>query len=309
MKLNLKKTPSFWMYIVGGVLCIAVGVLLLPAWASADLFFSEWSAYSVNIMISGLLLAYILLYLVKRIKRYHNTPAQTVAIVELVLMAMLAAFCALSEFITYGINFGGPCEIFGIALWVRGASGVYTGYYCDSDLVKEVEQKKKASKNGTQGGEASGETKAVNGANKDQKALETDLPSKGRVDDFTVWRLTLAIVLITSGAYLFMRPAFEKIHLQWVFSCAIIAVACFLVILGFILKPKRVKVEKESPVKKNEEGKDKPNQDKETAEDAAGYLESGKVKINIDSANAMTKTSAYDAVKEENSAIVPKEGK
>lgn len=310
MKMKLEKTPSFWMYIVGGLISIAVGILLLPAWAGMDLFFSSWSAYSVNIMISGLLLAYILLYLVKRIRRYHNTPAQTVAVVELVLMAVLAVVCAISEFVEYGINFGGPCQIFGIALWVRGASGVYTGYYCDSDLVKEVEQEKKAKKKNAPSEETEKETEKSNkkakgngGKTEKPKAIESKDAPKGRVDDFTVWRLTVAILLITAGAYLFVKPAFEKIHLQWVFSCAIIAIACFIVVLGFILKPKRIKVENESPVKKSAEGKEAAaaaQSDTEMEAEAAGYLESGKVKINLDnSANAMTQTAAYDAVKDD----------
>lgn len=300
MKIKLEKTPSFWMYIVGGLISIAVGVLLLPAWAGMDLFFSEWSAYSVNIMISGLLLAYILLYLVKRIRRYSGTTAQTVAVVELVLMAVLAVFCAISEFVEYGVDFGGPCQIFGIALWVRGASGVYTGYYCDSNVVKAAEKERKERK------EKQEQQSADEGASKKNekekpKELETNEVPKGKVDDFTVWRLTLAIILITAGAYLFIKPAFEKIHLQWTFSCAIIGIACFLVVLGFVLKPQRIKVASESPVKKQPQGEEKAAREtSEPTEEAAGYLESGKVKINIDnSANAMTQTAAYDAIKEE----------
>jgi flagellar biogenesis protein FliO len=257
-------------------------------------------------MIIVLLLAYILLYLVKRIKRYSNTPAQVVAIVELVLMAVLAVVCAVSEFVEYSITFGGPCQIFGIALWVRGASGVYTGYYCDSDIVKEAENEKKEQKK---------KIKAqAEKAEKPQKAIDTDEAPRGRVDDFTVWRLTLAIVLITAGTYLFVKPAFEKIHLQWFFSCAIIVVACFFVVLGFALKPRKIRVENESPVNAKPE---EPQQQQdtqaaeanvETAQQTQGYLESGKVKINIDnSANAMTKTAVYDAIDEKSEQGAPKE--
>ena len=144
MKIKLEKTNAFWVYILGGVLAVFLGIMLLPAWADTSLFFSNWGSLSVNIMISGLILAYILLYLTKRIKRYAGTPAQIVAIVELVLMAVIAVVCAVSNFIDYDVSFGGPCQIFGIALWVRGASGVFTGYYCDSNIVKAAEEAKKA---------------------------------------------------------------------------------------------------------------------------------------------------------------------
>ena len=292
MKIKLEKTPSFWAYILGGFISAVVGVMLLPAWSGAELFFSKWGEYSVNIMISALLLAYILLYLMKRIKRYSNTPAQIVAIVELVLMAVLAVVCAVYEFFEYGINFGGPCQILGIALWIRGASGVYTGYYCDSDVVKEAEQKKKEKKNK---GEAASEEKT------EEVALDTDKAPRGRVDDFTVWRLTLAIVLITAGSYLVLRPAFEKIHLQWVFSCAIIIIACFFIVLGFALKPQKIKVaERGEKAEAPKEASANASEEAKEQSEAAGYLESGKVKINLGgSANAMTKTAAYDAIKDE----------
>ena len=70
MKIKLEKTRAFWAYILGGFLAALIGVVLLPAWADTNVFFNTWGGLSVNIMISGLLLAYILLYLMKRIKRY-----------------------------------------------------------------------------------------------------------------------------------------------------------------------------------------------------------------------------------------------
>lgn len=272
MKFRIEKTKSFWMYIVGGFLSIAIGIILLPAWANSGLFFSGWGDWSVNIMISALLLAYILLYLVKRIKRYGNTPAQIVAIVELVLMAVIAVVCAVTDFLDYTISFGGPCQIFGIALWVRGASGVYTGYYCDSNIVKEAEEKKKDKKKGQSSKKTS-----------KKEEIDTEKEPKGRVDDFTVWRLTLAIILISLGTYLFVRPAFERIHLQWVFSCAIIVVGMFFVVFGVALKPKNVKVDKNSPLTKSTQL---------TVSNDSG-------KITDTSATAMTKTSAYDSIKDE----------
>ena len=250
MKIKLEKTNAYWTYIVGGVLAIFLGVLLLPAWSSTELFFNNWGSLSVNIMISGLILAYILLYLTKRIRRYTGTPAQIVAIVELVLMAVVAVVCAVSNFIDYDVSFGGPCQIFGIALWIRGASGVFTGYYCDSNIVRAAEEAKKAKKKGT-----------VTVKSTKTEEFDTEEEPKGRVEDFTVWRLTLAIALISAGAILFVKPAFEAVHLQWVFSCAIIFVGLFFAIFGSFLKPTKVKVNEKSPKAEKEEDdstKEKP---------------------------------------------------
>ena len=287
MRFKLEKTRAFWLYIVGGLLGICVGIFLLPAWSDVDVFFNAWGSVSV-----------------KRIKRYANTTAQIVAIVELVLMAVLAVVCAVSSFIDMG-RLGDPCQVFGIALWIRGASGVYTGYYCDSNIVKAAEEAKKAKK-GAQAEEKK-ETK---------KELDTSEEPRGRVDDFTVWRLTLAIVLISLGTYLFIKPAFESLHLQWVFSCAIVAVSFFFVIFGFALKPRKVKVDELSPngLTKTEEKSKKAEDTKGEKKDASSEenqksLEGGKVSIKLDdSANAMTKTAVYDAVQDE-TALVVKEDK
>ena len=304
MKIKIEKTRAFWAYIVGGFLCMLIGAGLLPLWSKTNVFFKGWGYRSVSIMISGLLLAYILLYLVKRIKRYSNTPAQIVAIVELVLMAVVAVVCVVSDFVP-SVSLGGPSQIFGIALWVRGASGVYTGYYCDSEIVKEAEEEKKAKKNQKK----NQRNESVVKEEDTKKSFDSDKEPKGRVEDFTVWRLTLAIALISMGTYLFLKPAFEKIHLQWVFSCAIIVVGFFFVILGFAFKPSRVKVEKESKKlrMKDEKGSKSAKAQDTLDKNDVEMLESGKVNIKLNSANAMTKTAAYDAVDKEETSLTVKD--
>ncbi len=301
MKFKIEKTRAFWAYIVGGFLCMIVGGVLFPLWSKTNVFFKGWGFRSVSIMISGLLLAYILLYLVKRIKRYSNTPAQIVAVVELVLMAVIAVLCVVSDFVP-NISLGGPCQIFAIALWVRGASGVYTGYYCDSEIVKEAEEEKKAEKEKKKGKNVKSSEEAKETKSKKKSEIDTEKEPRGRVDDFTVWRLTLAIALISLGTYLFLRPAFEKIHLQWVFSCAIIVTGFFFVVLGFALKPKRIKVEEKSKTEEGE-GVDVKESAGEKITDAKeskdGLLEEGKVKVKLSGATAMTKTAAYDAIKDD----------
>ena len=286
MKIRLEKTKAFWLYILGGIICVGLGAILLPVWP-ASVFFSGWGGKSVNIMISGLLLAYILLYLIKRINRYSGTPAQIVAIVELVLMAVIAVVCTVSAFFET-VRLGDPCQIFGLVLWTRGASGVFTGYYCDSSLAKKKKKGEKEKK------------PEVNG----------DEEPRGRVDDFTVWRLTLAVALISVGTYLFILPPFGTNHLQWVFSCAIVAVGLFFTVYGFALKPSKVRVnevlENTAPTSQGA-GEVKTPAKEEKSEPV---LDEGKVKIKLDnSATAMTKTAAYDAVKEENALTVTEDKK
>ena len=279
MKLRLEKTRAFWLYIVGGVIATVLGTMLLPLWRKFEqLFFHSWGEHAVYIMISGLLFAYILFYLVKRISRYLGTPAQIVAIVELVIMVVIAVICTVSSFV-YDFRIGDTCQIFALSLWTRGVSGVFTGYYSDCGLKK-----------------------GTSGKNKDE--------ASGRVDDFTVWRLSFAVALITAGTYFFFAKPFDDGDLQWVFSCAIILVGLFFILYGIILKPQKKK-EKVTVKETDTQNVKTPPKDKDESEldfddnttqlpkkdDGKKTEGNGKVRIQLDqSANAMTATDAYDAL-------------
>ncbi len=311
MKLKLEKTKYYWTYVLFGVLCTVLGVTLLPPWSSTGVFFSSWGAYSVNIMISGLIFGYICFYLVKRIKRYSNTPAQIVSVVELVLMAVIAIVCTVSLFVG-DVSLGDPCQIFALVVWARGVSGVFTGYYCDSNIVRAAEEERRARKSGKmiveKTAEKSGESEQVR--------------SVGRVDDFTVWRLVFAVFLISMGTYLFFNPIIKAIHLQWVFSSATFCVGLFFFVFGFAIKPVKEKAKDvpadKAPASASGKGADSAELGKSNGESLAAEgngaaeldtdaKEEKKISINIsNSATAMTKTAAYDAVKEE-TALVTKE--
>ena len=268
MKLRLEKTRAFWLYIVGGVIATVLGTMLLPLWRKFEqLFFHGWGEHAVYIMISGLLFAYILFYLVKRISRYLGTPAQIVAIVELVIMVVIAVICTVSSFV-YDFRIGDTCQIFAITLWTRGVSGVFTGYYSDCGLRKRE------------------------GKRKNEEA-------SGRVDDFTVWRLSFAIALLTAGTCFFIAKPFDDGDLQWVFSCAIILVGLFFIIYGIVLKPQRkkenVKVKETSGTTSVPKGTS-PDEELEKGKTEKTF-DDVKVRIQLDqSANAMTATDAYDAL-------------
>lgn len=304
MKLSLEKTRAFWLYIVGGIIALALGVMLLPVWSSFEkLFFSGWGEFAINIMMSTALIAYILLYLVKRIRRYSGTPAQIVAIVELVLMVVIAVVCTVSTF-TDVVSFGEPCQIFGLALWARGASGVFTGYYCDSTLVSEKAKKAKIDK----------KNKAQEKPDT-QTEIDTDEEPRGRVDDFTVWRLALAVILISVGTYMFITPPIKQIVFQWVFSCAVIFIGLFVAIYGGSLKPVKVKVkekkdEKEASVEKaNEKTEDKAVEKSTATEkqaesvsvknsDEKPMLEEGKVTVKLGTSEEKKDSEKKDGEKD-----------
>lgn len=307
--MRLENTKYYWTYLLFGFLCVLLGTALLPQWATTEVFFKSWGAYSVNITISGLIFGYIVFYLVKRIKRYSNTPAQVVAMVELVIMAVIAVICTVSLFVS-SVSLGEPCQIFALAIWARGVSGVFTGYYCDSKLVMATEEERRAEKMGDEA--------ALAQAREKKKNIDTEAKPKGVVDDFTVWRLAFAVLLISAGTYLFANPLIKAVHLQWVFSGTTIAVGLLFMVFGFFKKPAKVKVDGKAPTseKENEKQEEQNEQEKvgntekkstasvEIKEDGTKKLEPPKEKkvsiaLSDGGANAVTQTAAYDAVKDE----------
>lgn len=291
MKLRLEKTRAFWLYIVGGVISAILGAMLLPVWRKYEqLFFRSWGEHAIYIMISCLLFAYVIFYLIKRISRYSGTPAQLVAIVELVVMVIIAVICTVSAFF-YDFRIGDTCQIFAITLWTRGVSGVFTGYYSDSGLRKKEKTK---------------------GKNEEG----------GKVDDFTVWRLTFSVALITAGACFFIAKPFDDGDLQWVFSCAIILVGLLFVLYGIIVKPKKrnekvtVNVtgaepnQTVSPEENEEELDSNENQGEPLPKKEENKKVNTKPKIKLDeSANAMTSTDIYDALLDDSPVPVENERK
>ena len=154
MKL-IKKSKLYWASILLGVLLILFGIMLLPVWGRSSnivissLFFSTWSEKSVNFMISALVLVYIFRFLITKLKKYTGTAVQIIAIVELVMMSMIAIGCSASYF---GIvSIGGPCQIFGLALWSRGVVEIFNGYYSGkSQAVTEYVEKESKRKEKTE---------------------------------------------------------------------------------------------------------------------------------------------------------------
>ena len=137
--------------------------------------------------------------------------------------------------------------------------------------------------------------------------IDTEAPPKGRVDDFTVWRLAFSVVLISAGTYLFVDPFIKHVHLQWVFSCVTIAVGLFFMVFGMAKKPAKVKIEKASPEAKKEEGQakadvtaaDKSKAEEKTAQQASAKDEGAKKAEPV--ARAKKEEPVLEAKKEESS--------
>lgn len=189
---KVKKTKLFWLYFVVSVLTLGLGVVMLPVWQSTSLPFNKIGVEFVNYVIGGLIIAYVASYLIPKSKKHKGSFVQTLLVIEIVLMVVVAIGCILTNLKI--INISNPCQILALALWLRGVSEVFCGVF----QMKENKE-------------------------------------------YGVWRVIVAIAVITVSTYIFAKPLFDAIYVQWLVAIALILIAIALVVMGCQAKPKRVK--------------------------------------------------------------------
>ena len=115
------------MYYIAAFICLLAAVVFAPLWSNTDIFFKSWGAKVIDLLIAVLIIFYLVSYLSKKVARGGNGVIKILTIVEFVLLSLIALGCILSQFKI--INIGGPCEIIGLIMWIRGAIEVYRAYY------------------------------------------------------------------------------------------------------------------------------------------------------------------------------------
>ena len=63
---------------------------------------------------------------------------------------------------------------------------------------------------------------------------------------YPVWLVAVAVALVTFGTYLFVKPLFTAVHLQWVLAAIMLAIMIFLIYAGFATKPEGRRPKKKS---------------------------------------------------------------
>ena len=124
--LSFKKTKAFWLYYVLAAVCLVAAVIFAPIWSGTDIFFKNWGAKVIDLIIAALIIIYLCTYLIKKVAR-GNGVIKLLTIIEFALFSLIALGCILSQFKV--INLGGPCEIVGAIMWVRGTIEVFRAYY------------------------------------------------------------------------------------------------------------------------------------------------------------------------------------
>lgn len=56
---------------------------------------------------------------------------------------------------------------------------------------------------------------------------------------YPVWYVALAIAMVTFGTYIFAKPFFTALHLQWIFCGVIGIIGILLIVYGIMVKPKK----------------------------------------------------------------------
>ena len=124
--LNARKSRLYWLYYILAVALTAGAIVLAPIWGSTDVFFKSWGSKIINILLAVAILYYVILYLFKKV-RSSRGAVQILTAVEIVLLSLIALGCVLSQFRV--INVSDPCQILGLALWLRGVIELVRAYY------------------------------------------------------------------------------------------------------------------------------------------------------------------------------------
>ncbi len=122
--------------IILGIICLLAALLFAPIWGFWDgCPWKDWGTKIINLLIAACIIAYLVLYLAKKVKAPGKRVIKVLTIVEFALLSLIALGCIFSQFKI--INVSGACQIFGLILWTRGAIELFRAYYHRSDS-KEV---------------------------------------------------------------------------------------------------------------------------------------------------------------------------
>lgn len=124
--IDAKKTRFYWVYFILAILLFLGALIVAPIWSGTDVFFKSWGAKLIDILIAVAIAYYIIVYLLKKVSSSKGAIL-ILTIVEIVLLSLVALGSVLSQFKV--INISGPCQVLGLALWLRGVIELVRAYY------------------------------------------------------------------------------------------------------------------------------------------------------------------------------------
>lgn len=122
--------------IILGAVCLLASILFAPIWYFWDSCpWKDLGKQVINLLIAACIIAYLVLYLFKKVKGPGKRVIKVLTIVEFALLSLIALGCIFSQFKV--INVQGACQIFGLILWTRGCVELFRAYYHRADS-KEI---------------------------------------------------------------------------------------------------------------------------------------------------------------------------
>ena len=126
-----KITKNYVACLILAPIFILAALLFAPIWNWWDSCpWKDWGMQSVNLLIATCIILYLAFYLAKKLT-YGKRVIKVLTIVEFALLSLIALGCIFSQFKI--INVRGACQVFGLALWTRGAIELFRAYYHRAD--------------------------------------------------------------------------------------------------------------------------------------------------------------------------------
>lgn len=132
---NTQKSKNFWVYLVVGALFMIASIMLMPFWTkiTPDLFFASWGLDFVKIIIACVIVAYLIGFLLKKIKLIKIKSVKVVAILEFVILSLVAIGCIVSQFSAFALD---ASTVLSIAFLMRGTVEIFRAYYYNKETDK-----------------------------------------------------------------------------------------------------------------------------------------------------------------------------
>ena len=118
--------------IILGSIAILASIIFAPVWDFWEKCpWRTWGNAILDILIALIIVAYLAFYVVKKIKTSTRQVIRVLTIIEFVLLALVAIGCIFTQ--AKLIKVSGACQIFGLALWIRGTIELFRAYYHQAD--------------------------------------------------------------------------------------------------------------------------------------------------------------------------------
>ena len=126
-----KILKNYKACLVLGPIFILFALLFAPIWNFWDSCpWKDWGRQIISLLIAACIIAYLALYLAKKLT-HGKRVIKVLTIVEFAILSLIALGCIFSQFKV--VNIQSACQVFGFALWTRGAIELFRAYYHRAD--------------------------------------------------------------------------------------------------------------------------------------------------------------------------------